>query len=234
MLVDQLIANSSFPNPTQLAFARKRNEKAERDAFYHVESVSPEFSLLLCVNLNGNVTSAVSRPNGYISNGCHETNDDWDPVNWADTGSLAVIKTGLTKDDILNDIEAGEVMRRYLDSITTEQDAICQGGYANWKLQIQLFVNMLAQRRSSAVEMSFIMSQTTCPGMEHSRPWMPPFAEASLIAADKVSPLVLREDEVSSLEEINEACRPRSSNLILNPPFMIRSQTREIFHSNNL
>jgi len=234
MLVQQLISNSIFPNPTQLVFAKKRNERSERDAFYHVESKNSEFSILLCVNLNGNVTAAISRKNGYISNGCYETNHDWDPVNWADTGNLAVVKTNLGKTDIEDGIEPGEVMKRYMDSITIEKDALCQGGYSNWKLQMQLFVDMLAHKRGAEVEIAFLMPQTVCPGMEHARPWMPPFHEASLIANDRVEDLVLSKDEEDQMKDINESCCPRASNLILNPPFMIRSQTREIFHSSRI
>ena len=234
MPVNQLISNSTFPNPTQLIFAKKRNERSERDAFYHVESTNSEFSILLCVNLNGNVTAAVARKNGYISNGCYETNHDWDPINWADTGNLAVVRTDLSKADIENGIKAGEVMKRYMDSITVEKDALCQGGYSNWKLQMQLFVDMLAQKRGGEVEISFLMPQTVCPGMEHTRPWMPPFHESSHIIDDHVEILALTKDEENQMKEINEACCPRASNLILNPPFMIRSQTREIFHSSRI
>lgn len=234
MIIEQLIDNSVFPNETQIAFARKRTPSTERGAYYHVESKTEKFGILLSVNLSGNVIAAVSRDMGYISDGLHESNDEYEPIHWSDTNNVAIVKTDLTKEDIDNGISPSEVMKRYLESINREDHALCQGGYSQWKLQMQLYTNMLAQARSTHIEMNLLMTKTTCPGMEYSQPWMPPFYEIMEIKGDKASPVKITSAEEARFNDINEACRPRSSSLRLNPPFMTRNQIREIFHSEGL
>lgn len=231
MIIQQLISNANFPNPSQLAFARKRDESTRRDASYFVESHNDEYSILLNVNLSGNILTKVSRKNGYISHGRHEVFEDWEDVKWSDSNSLAVIRTDLTFEDLQGEIQPEEIMKSYLEAIANHGDAMCIGGYQNWRLQVQMLVDMMAQKTGHKIELDLIPSMSTCPGMEYIRPWHPPSCEAYIIEGEGARDYILSEDDQRALQKINEKCMPRSSTILLHPPFMIRAQSREIFLS---
>ena len=231
MNIEQLVSNAIYPNPSQLTFALRRSEDTLRGASYYVESRTPSISLLLKVCLLGNITASMLRDHGYVSNGEQQTEDDWQPICWSDSNNIAVIQTDLSRDDIVEPSNPQKIMQSYFDAITLEKDALCQGGYSRWSLQIQLFVDMLAQKYGQQIELDMVMPKTTCPGMEHSLPWMPPFHEVSIIHKDSAEDLKLTDEEEAQLLAIHEECCPRVSCIELKPPFMVRTPMREIIHS---
>ena len=231
MLVQQLIENAVFPNPSQLAFARKRTESSQRDASYYVESFNDEYSILLNVGLCGNIAAQTSRRIGYISDGRHEHCEDWEQVKWSDSNSAAFITTDLSFEDLKGEIEPSDIMKAYIAAIATQGDAMCAGGYAHWRLQVQMLVNMIGQRCGRKIELDLIPAMTTCPGMEFTRPWYPPSYETYVIDNDDAHAFDMDKGDIEALHSINERCMPRRSSILLHPPFMIRGQSREIFLS---
>lgn len=234
MLARQLVDNAVLPSPSQLAFAKRRSDNSLRDAFIHVETRTDTFDFHLTVNLGGNMSAAICRRSAVISNGFSESRDDWEAITWSDTGNDAIVHTTLTRSD-LQDVDcAKEVMRRYLESISTEQDAICAGGFGYWLTQIQLVLDLRAQRIGRKLELDILLPRTTCPGMEHMHPWQPPTWEMFSIDGDNAVIERATDEERRRIDEINLRCRPRRSSIHLDPPFMVRKPWREIFHSTNL
>jgi len=231
MLVQQLIDNAAFPNPSQITFAMRRTQANRRDATYHVESHSDEFSILLSVGLCGTISAQTSRQTGYIDQGRHQQCDDWEQVKWSDSNSEAFIRTDLSFDEMKDDPDPCRIMKAYLSSIVSQGDAMCAGGYAHWRFQVQMLVNLMGSRIGGRVELDLIPAMMTCPGMEFTRPWHPPSYEAYIIDGDDAHHLDMLDAEVESLDRINEKCMPRRSSILLHPPFMIRGQSREIFLS---
>lgn len=231
MLVQQLIENAVFPNPSQIAFARKRTQCNQRDASYHVESHNDEYSILLNVGLCGNISAQTSRLVGRISDGRAQPSEDWEQVKWSDSNSAAFIRTELSFEELKDQIEPSHIMRAYLAAIATQGDAMCAGGYAHWRFQVQMLVNLMGSRSGKKIELDLIPAMTTCPGMEFTRPWYPPTYEAYVIDDDDAHHFEMDPADIASLESINERCMPRRSSILLHPPFMIRGQSREIFLS---
>jgi len=231
MLVQQLIDNAVFPNPSQLAFARKRTHSSQRDASYYVESYNDEYSILLSVSLCGNIAAQTSRRLGYISHGRHEHSEDWEQVKWSDSNSAAFIRTDLTFDELKDGMDPCRIMKSYLTAIATQGDAMCAGGYAHWRFQVQMLVDLISKKTGKKIELDLIPAMTTCPGMEFTRPWYPPSYETYVIEEDDAHSFEMDASDIMSLNSINEKCMPRRSSILLHPPFMIRGQSREIFLS---
>lgn len=226
----QLLWNAQYASESELAFILKRPENRQRDVHYGICTHNDQMDLELSVSPNGNMTVRVATKGFQLSQGHSEAQEDLEPVCWTETDNLAVIRTALSRHHLADNLPAPTIVKAFLDAIDIEKHAICEGGYDMWRTKARILCWNLASRFKQRLEINMIMSRTTCPGLEHTRPWHLPHIECVILDGDDDAIETTPDDEFcEKIQELNAICMPSASSLALRPPFMVRTEHTESF-----
>lgn len=224
-----LILNAKYASDSQLLFILKRPENRLRDATYDVVTHNDKISLHLSVSPNGNMSARVKTNGISISNGEVDREDDYETIRWAENDNVAVVRTSLTRDHIFESLSAADVVRAYIESINFERHAICRGGYSAWHLQAKLLCWQMSKKLGRDLNVLMEMSRTTCPGLENTRPWHMPRIEYFVVGDEEVEEIEPDREIDAKIQELNATMQPSCSQIILRPPFMVRTEQTESF-----
>lgn len=224
-----LILNARYASDSQILFILKRPENRLRDATYDVVTHNDKIKLHLSVSPNGNMTASIKTNGISISNGEVEEEIDYEQVRWAENDNVAVVRTSLPRNHIFENLSAQEVVRAYIEGISYERHAICRGGYSAWHLQAKLLCWQMAKKLNCDLNVLMEMSRTTCPGLENTRPWHMPRIEYFAVEDDSASEINPDAEIDAKIQELNATMQPSCSQIILRPPFMVRTEQVESF-----
>lgn len=229
--MQQLVANASYRSASALQFMKRHRPASRRTASYVVDAWSDMFRLELTVHGNGTMGARAACVTGTLDSKTFEDARDLEQVIWADRGVPAIIKTELGIDHVEKDLDASEVVKAYLDAIDLQVHAFCPGGYANWKLQMQHYLDYLARNRGCSLEMTSAMPAVTGIGTQGFQAF--PSHEIHIVDdPDNIKPLTLTDEENQRRRWIDQQCRPQASRLrLIFPMTMMRESHAETFNS---
>lgn len=229
--LQQLVTNAKYRSATALRFMKRHRHDSRRTASYIVDATSDRFSLELTVYGNGAIAARAACITGSLDSQALEDALDFEQVIWADRGNPAVIRTKLDIEHVDKDLSASEVVKAYLEAVDFQVHAFCPGGYANWKFQMQHYLDYLARNRKCELEMTSIMPTITDIGAQGFQ--VLPLHEIHIVNdPDNITLLTLTNDELQKMRWIDQQCRPQASRLrLIFPMTMMRESYAETFNS---
>ena len=229
--MQQLVANASYRSTSALQFIKRHRPDSRRTAKYIVDAWSDRFRIELTVHGNGTMAARAACVTGILDGQAFEETGDLEQVIWADRGVPAIIKSNLGIEHVEQELSAGDVVTAYLEAINLQSHAFCPGGYANWKLLMQHYLDYLARDRGCDLEMVSVMPAITNIGTQGFQTF--PSHEIHIVDnPDDIKLLSLTTEEQQRRHWIDQQCRPQASRLRLIFPMIMKRETHvEILNS---
>lgn len=156
-LAEQLVESARISGLPDRAFFRSFTARRRRELVYNVHAASDRFGIRLQVHGSGNMRAHVRMACVSIEDGVIDEHDDENVLSWAHNGQEAVIHTRLDHRHLSEFPCAKNVMKAFLESISTQIRTTCPGGVDHWRTMMQLFAARVARERDVPIEIEMLL-----------------------------------------------------------------------------